>query len=84
MYKSAPTAMADVAPLALEKPIEQSIAKASSVILAKFFSSEDLVSPQVPLSENGYSSSPNNQTDNQTDEEVPGPSSPGERFFSTD
>ena len=78
MYKSAPTAMADVAPLALEKPIEQSIAKAVSVILAKFFS--DLVSPQEPFSENGYSSSPNSQTD----EEVPGPSSPGERFFSTD
>ena len=48
MNKSAPTAMADVASLALEKHIEESIARAVPVVLAKFFSSEGL-SPRKSL-----------------------------------
>ena len=39
MNKSTPTAMADVASPALEKHIEESIARTVPVILAKFFSS---------------------------------------------
>ena len=77
MNKSAPTAMADVASLALEKHIEESIARAVPVVLAKFFSSEGFIAPQEPS--NVDSSSPSNTTD----EGALGPSSRGERFFST-
>ena len=82
MNKSAPTAMAEVASPALEKHIEESIAKAVPVILAKFFSLGGFVSPQEPSSQNGDSNSPSNR--GQTDEETPGPSSQGECFFSTE
>ena len=80
MNKSAPTAMADVASPASEKRIEESIAKAVPVILAKFFSSGGLVPSQEPSNKNVDSSSPSNQTD----EEAPGPYNRGERFFSTE
>ena len=80
MIKPAPTAMADVASPALDKRIEESIAKAVPVILAKFFSSGGFVSSQEPSNENIDSGSPNNQTD----KEAPAPSSRGERFFSTE
>ena len=76
MNKSAPTAMAEVASPVLEKSIEESIAKAVPVILAKFFSLGGFISLQEPSSQNGDSSSPSNQTD----EEAPGPSSRGECF----
>ena len=54
MNKSAPTAMAEVASPALEKHlhIEESIAKAVPVILAKFFSSGGFISPQEPSNKN--------------------------------
>ena len=78
MNKSAPTAMADVASPALEMHIEESIAKA--VPVAKFFSSGGFIAPQEPSSKNVDSSSPSNTTD----EGAPGPSSRGERFFSTE
>lgn len=58
MNKSAPTAMADVASPALEKRIEQSIAKAVPVILAKFFSPGGVVSSQEPSNKNIDFSSP--------------------------
>ena len=80
MNKSAPTAMAEVASPALEKRIEESIAKAVPVILAKFFSSGGVIAPKEPSSKSGDSSSP----ENQTDEEAPGPSDRGERFFSSE
>ena len=72
--------MADVASPELEKRVEEPIAKAIPVILAKFFSWEDLVSAQEPSSKNGDTSFPSKQTD----EEAPGPSSRGERLFSTE
>ena len=78
MNKSAPTTVADVASPALEKRIEESIAKAVPVILAKFFSSGGFIAPQEPSSKNVDSGS----LSNPTDEEAPGPSSRGERFFS--
>ena len=71
--------MADVASPALEKHIEESIAKAVPVILAKFFCSGGLVPSQEPSNKGVYCSSPGNQTD----EEAPGPSNRVERFFST-
>ena len=77
MNKSAPTAMVDAASPALEKRIEESIAKAVPVILAKFFSSGSFNALQEPSSKNVDSSSPSNATD----EEAPGPSSRGERVF---
>ena len=80
MNKSASTAIADVASPTLEKQIEESMAKAVPVILAKFFPSGRLVSSQEPSNKNVDSSSPSNQTD----EEAPGPSNRGERFFSTE
>ena len=75
MNKSAPTAVADVASPELEKRVEESIAKAIPVILAEFFSSEDLVSAQEPSSKNGDTSFPSNQT---------GEEAPGEGLFSTE
>jgi len=72
--------MADVASPALEKRIEQSIAKAVPVILAKFFSPGGVVSSQEPSNKNIDFSSPSNQSD----EKAPGPSNRGERFFSTE
>ena len=80
MNKSPPTALADVASPALEKHIEESIAKAVPVVLAKFFSSGGFIAPQELSSKNVDSSSPSNTTD----EGAPGPSSRGERFFSTE
>lgn len=80
MNKSALTAMADVASPALEKRIEESIAKAVPVTLAKFFSSGGLVYSQEPSNKNVDSSSPSNQTE----EEAQGPSNQGECFFSTE
>lgn len=80
MNKSAPTAMADVASLPLEKHIEESIAKAVLVILAKFFSSGGFIALQARAFKNVDSSSPSNPTDL----EAPGPSSRGERFFSAE
>ena len=64
------------------KHIEESIAKAVPVVLAKFFSSGGFIAPQEPSSKNvdSDSSSPSNTTD----EGAPGPSSRGERFFSTE
>ena len=64
----------------MEKRIEESIAKAVPVILAKFFSSGGLVPSQEPSNKGVDSSFPSNQTD----EETPGPSNRGERFFSTE
>ena len=80
MNKSAPTAMADVTSPALEKHIEESIAKTVPVILAKFFSSGGFSAPQEPSSKNVDSSPPSDPTD----EKVPGPSSRDERFFPTE
>ena len=54
--------MADASP-ALEKHMEESIAKAVPVILAKFFSSGGFIAPQEPSSKNVDSSPPSNQTD---------------------
>ena len=71
MSKSAPTTVADVVSPTLEKRIEEFIAKAVSVILAKFFSSGGFIDPQEPSSKNVDSGSPSNPTD----EEAPGPSS---------
>ena len=48
MIKPAPTAMADVASPGLDKRIEESIAKAVPVILAKFFFSGGFVSFLLP------------------------------------
>ena len=80
MNESPPTAMKDVASPALEKRIEESIAKAVPVIPAKSFSSGSFIALQEPPSKNVDSSSPSNPTD----EEAPGPSSRGEHFFSTE
>ena len=65
--------------MASEKRIEESIVKAVPV-LAKFFSSGSFVAPPEPSNKNGNSSSPSNQTD----QAALGPSSRGERFFSTE
>ena len=67
--------MADVASPELEKRVEESIAKAIPVILAEFFSSEDLVSAQEPSSKNGGTSFLSNQTDEEAR---------GEGLFSTE
>ena len=66
MNKSAPTSMADVASPALEKRIEESIAKAAPVILAKFFSSGGFIAPQEPSSKSVDSGSPSNPKDEET------------------
>ena len=80
MNKSAPTTMVDVATPALERHIEEAIAKAVPVVLTKFFSSGGFIAPQEPSSKNVDSSSPSNMTD----EGALGPSSQGEHFFSTE
>ena len=80
MSKSTPIHTAEVASPELDKRIEESIAKAVPAILARFFSSGGLVTSQEPPTKDVASSSPSNQTD----EESPGPSHRGERFFSTE
>ena len=80
MSKSTPIQMAEVASPELDKRIEESIARAVPAVLARFFSSGGLVSSQEPSTKDVASSS----LSNQTDEESPGPSSRGERFFSTE
>lgn len=80
MSKSAPTEMAEVASPALDKRIEESIAKAVPVILAKFLSSGGLVPSQEPSSKSVAS----NSSCSQTDEETPEPSNRGERFYATE
>ena len=80
MSKSTPIHTAEVASPELDKRIKESIAKAVPAMLARFFSSGGLVPSQEPPTKDVASSSPSNQTD----EESPGPSHRGECFFSTE
>ena len=80
MSKSAPTKMAEVASPALDKRIEESIAKAIAVILAKFLSSGGLIPSKEPSSKSVAS----NSSCSQTDEENPETSNRGEHFYATE